>query len=251
MPWLRRWVASRPSRCIAPSSRSKRCAPPSMITAAARNHDLEMKIIVAMSGGVDSSVAAALLAREGHEVVGVTLRLLPGGATGFGCCGAPEDVARRQAQRRKDRHPPLRRSTTPRNSKRRSSNYFVNSYLVGETPNPCLACNRYIKFDKLKTFAASLGASHIATGHYARIENDGGALPSVRSGRPVQGSVLRSLQLQPGGPRLHAVSGRRKAEDGDPRDCPAIRSSQRGQEGQPGNLLCAEARLRAPSSMIA
>jgi tRNA-specific 2-thiouridylase len=51
--------------------------------------------------------------------------------------------------------------------------YFVNSYLVGETPNPCLACNRHIKFDRLKAFGTSLGATHIATGHYARVETDG------------------------------------------------------------------------------
>ena len=63
--------------------------------------DAKKKIIVAMSGGVDSSVAAALLVEEGHEVIGVTLRLLPKGGTGFGCCGSPDDtfVAKRSAEK--------------------------------------------------------------------------------------------------------------------------------------------------------
>ena len=130
------------------------------------------KIIVAMSGGVDSSAAAAMLADEGHEVIGVTMRLLPGSATGFGCCGAPEDllIAKRSAEKLGIPHYVLDYS---RDFQTRVVDYFINSYLVGETPNPCLACNRHIKFDRLKTFGASLGATHIATGHYARVERDG------------------------------------------------------------------------------
>lgn len=124
-----------------------------------------------MSGGVDSSAAAALLADEGHDVIGVTMRLLPGAATGFGCCGAPEDllIAKRSAEKIGIPHYVLDYS---REFETRVVDYFVNSYLVGETPNPCLACNRHIKFDRLKTFGASLGATHIATGHYARLEHD-------------------------------------------------------------------------------
>ena len=127
-----------------------------------------------MSGGVDSSVAAAILHDQGHEVIGVTMRLLPGKATGFGCCGAPEDllIAKRSAEKIGIPHYVLDYS---REFGERVIDYFVNSYLVGETPNPCLACNRHIKFDRLKAFGASLGTSHIATGHYARIDNDGGA----------------------------------------------------------------------------
>src|SRR3954466_3712793 len=114
--------------------------------------DSKKKIIVAMSGGVDSSVAAALLAREGHEVIGVTLRLLPKGGEGFGCCGAPEDllIAKRSAEKAGIPHYVLDYSPE---FQEKVINYFVNSYVAGETPNPCLACNRYIKFDKLKVFA--------------------------------------------------------------------------------------------------
>ncbi|MBV9080610.1 MAG: tRNA 2-thiouridine(34) synthase MnmA [Elusimicrobia bacterium] len=131
----------------------------------------QRKIIVAMSGGVDSSVAAALLAREGHEVIGVTMRLLKGGATGFGCCGAPEDllIAKRAAEKIGIPHYVLDFSNE---FEEKVVDYFVGSYLAGETPNPCLACNRHIKFSRLKNFATSLGATHIATGHYARIEEE-------------------------------------------------------------------------------
>ena len=126
------------------------------------------KVVVAMSGGVDSSVAAALLHGAGYDVIGVTLRLLARGATGFGCCGNPEDtaIAKRTAEKIGIPHYVLDYSP---DFEEKVINYFVNSYLDGETPNPCLACNRHIKFDKLKTFAHALGASTLATGHYARI----------------------------------------------------------------------------------
>lgn len=129
------------------------------------------KIIVAMSGGVDSSVAAALLAEAGHETVGVTLRLLPKGGEGFGCCGSPEDVSlvRRSADRAGIPHYVLDYSP---DFERDVIRYFVDSYVAGETPNPCLACNKHIKFDRLFQFAKSLGATHVATGHYARIVED-------------------------------------------------------------------------------
>lgn len=124
-----------------------------------------------MSGGVDSSVAAALLAQEGHEVIGVTLRLLTRGGEGFGCCGSPDDVfiAKRSAEKAGIPHYVLDYS---KEFDEKVIDYFVNSYAAGETPNPCLACNRYIKFDRLKTFADSLGAAFLATGHYARVMED-------------------------------------------------------------------------------
>ena len=126
------------------------------------------KVIVAMSGGVDSSVAAALLVEQGFEVVGVTLKLLPRAGLGFGCCGSPDDVAlaKRSAERVGVPHYVLDYAADFEND---VINYFVDSYLQGETPNPCLACNRHIKFDKLKKFAESIEATHLATGHYARV----------------------------------------------------------------------------------
>lgn len=120
-----------------------------------------------MSGGVDSSVAAAELRRDGHEVVGVTMRLW-GGESDTGCCSVSDvDDARRVAQQ-------LRIDHLVFNFSDEFSDQVVNPYVDahqrGVTPNPCIECNRHLKFDRLAQRARLLGFDAIATGHHARIE---------------------------------------------------------------------------------
>jgi tRNA-uridine 2-sulfurtransferase len=136
-------------------------------------------IVVAMSGGVDSSVAAALLVEQGHRVIGVTLRLLKM-ETGFGCCGSTKDIedARAVCAALGMPHYVMDFAADFKTTVR---DPFVRSYLAGETPNPCIACNRFIKFDALLKKATALGADYVATGHYARVLREGDAYKLGRS----------------------------------------------------------------------
>ncbi len=135
-------------------------------------------VLVAMSGGVDSSVAAALLVREGCNVVGVTLKLW-GGSSDSGCCSVSDvDDARRVAQQLGIDHHVFNFGD---DFNRHVVDPYVAAHQQGRTPNPCVECNRHIKFDKLFRRADALGFDQVATGHHARIvtEADG----SLRIGR--------------------------------------------------------------------
>lgn len=133
-----------------------------------------MRVLVAMSGGVDSSVAAARLVDAGHDVVGVTLHLwdYPDDGEKGRCC-APEDQhdARRAADHLKMPHFSFDRREMFRTQ---VVEPFVASYLGGQTPSPCVACNRTVKLRELLPLADRLGAEGIATGHYARVVREGG-----------------------------------------------------------------------------
>lgn len=131
-------------------------------------------VAVAMSGGVDSSVAAAVLKERGRSVIGIGLQLVEepgdGRAASRGCCGSRElDDARRVAQAIDIPFYVLDFTDVFREH---VIDYFVSSYLAGLTPNPCVPCNEVVKFDVLLEKAARLGADTLATGHYARIEKD-------------------------------------------------------------------------------
>lgn len=126
-----------------------------------------------MSGGVDSSVAAALLLEQGYEIIGVTMQIWEAGITEVegehvGCCSltAVEDARRVASQLGIPYYVMNFRDIF----EEKVIKYFTAEYLRGRTPNPCIACNRYVKFEALLDKAVGLGADYIATGHYARLE---------------------------------------------------------------------------------
>jgi tRNA-specific 2-thiouridylase len=128
-----------------------------------------MRVVVAMSGGVDSSVVAGLMAQAGHEVIGVTLQLYDHGvATGRkGACCAGQDIhdAKRVADRLGIAHYVI---DAEQRFKTSVMSAFADSYAAGQTPVPCIACNQQLKFGDLLSMARDLGAEAMATGHYVR-----------------------------------------------------------------------------------
>lgn len=143
------------------------------------------KVVVGMSGGVDSSVAAYLLKEQGYDVIGVTMQIWQDEDREIqeengGCCGlSAVDDARRVAA---DLGIPYYVMNFKKEFKRDVIDYFIEEYRQGRTPNPCIACNRYVKWESLLKRSLDIGADYIATGHYARIVKlDNGRYTLMRS----------------------------------------------------------------------
>lgn len=131
------------------------------------------KVVIGMSGGVDSSVAAYLLKEQGYDVIGVTMQIWQEEEDEVqeengGCCGlSAVDDARRVAA---DLSIPYYVMNFKKEFQKYVVDYFVDEYLHGHTPNPCIACNRYVKWEALLKRSMDIGADYIATGHYAQID---------------------------------------------------------------------------------
>lgn len=131
----------------------------------------KIRVVAAMSGGVDSSVAAALLVKQGYEVIGLMMRLWgepdSNGGAHNRCCAPDSMVQARRVAEMLDI--PFYAVDTQQTFKTKIVDFFIDGYASGVTPNPCVECNRHIRWDFLLNRALSLGAQYLATGHYARV----------------------------------------------------------------------------------
>ncbi|GKU25339.1 tRNA 2-thiouridine(34) synthase MnmA [Clostridium folliculivorans] len=144
---------------------------------------MKKKVVVGMSGGVDSSVAAYLLKEQGYDVIGVTMQIWQEDKEfeerEGGCCSlSAVDDARRVADRIGI---PFYVLNFRDSFKEKVIDYFVDEYIEGKTPNPCIACNKYLKFDELLMKARAIGAEYVATGHYATVTSEDGRYVLRRS----------------------------------------------------------------------
>ncbi|MBC8195904.1 MAG: tRNA 2-thiouridine(34) synthase MnmA [Acidimicrobiia bacterium] len=204
------------------------------------------RVMVAMSGGVDSSVAAALVKEAGHDVVGVTLRLW-GGESDSGCCSVSDvDDARRVADTLGIDHHVFNMGE---DFDRHVVEPYVADHAAGRTPNPCIECNRHIKFDRLLRRARSLGFDRLATGHHARlVDMPDGTRRIARAADQAKDQsyvlymlgqdVLAALDLPVGEMPKHEVReraaglGLRTADKPDSQDVCFITSASRSEGGR-------------------
>lgn len=229
------------------------------------------RVVVGMSGGVDSSVAAWILKEQGYEVIGVTMQVwqeedAQAQEENGGCCGlsAVEDARRVAAML----DIPYYVMNFKSEFKEHVIDYFVDEYLRGRTPNPCIACNRYVKWESLLKRSMDIGADYIATGHYARIArlpNGRYAIKNSASSAKDQTYALYSLTqsqlshtLMPVGDytkeeirKIAAKLGLRTADKPDSQeicfipdhDYARFIEQEAGQVKEPGNFVTADGRV--------
>src|SRR3989441_9470290 len=133
------------------------------------------RVVVGMSGGVDSSAAAALLVEQGYDVVGITLKLWPQDCVNLAedkCCGPQAVTDARSVSHQLNI--PYYLVDEAEDFQKQVIQYFAEEYKAGRTPNPCVMCNEKLKFGALISRARQLGADYVATGHFARLERDNG-----------------------------------------------------------------------------
>jgi tRNA-specific 2-thiouridylase len=215
-------------------------------------HGPSKRIVVAMSGGVDSSVAAALMVEAGHEVVGLTMSLYdakPSSARGRGgtCCSPREvDLARRACDQLGIPH-----YTVDERARFEAAviDDFAREYAAGRTPNPCARCNEHVKFGPLLARARALGAERLVTGHYARVE--AGALLRATDRSKDQSyflfamsrEALASVEFPLGGWTKQLVRAKARALGLPAADAPDSQELCFVPEGDHGDIV--EARARA------
>ncbi len=175
-----------------------------------------MKILVAMSGGVDSSVAAQLLTAAGHTCVGCTMKLYrnedAGVSKGHTCCSLDDVEDARSVAYRLGM--PYYVFNFADDFREKVIRRFAESYAAGCTPNPCIDCNRFMKFDRLFDRAKILGCDHVATGHYARIEEQNGKFVLKKALDPAkdQSYVLYTMTQEQLAHTLFPLGGYSKPE---------------------------------------